>query len=95
MGTTGQCLLAIGGAVVDVFSADLVQIADQLVEGFAVDDQTADFRVVGDDVGRSHILPIYPIDKKKQKNPHEMKWFILYLNLINQIKTNNSSLNLI
>ena len=71
-------VLATGFSIIDVFGADLVQPADELVERLAVNHQTADaFGIVGNDVGCPYIFPVvsskhvfsqYRILKKKTKN---------------------------
>ena len=69
-------VLATGFSIIDVFGADLVQPADELVERLAVNHQTADaFGIVGNDVGCPYIFPVvsskhvfsqYRILKKKK-----------------------------
>lgn len=54
-----KILLATGFSIVDVFGADFVQPADELVERLAVNHQTADaFGIVGYNVGRPYIFPV-------------------------------------
>lgn len=54
-----KILLATGFSIVDVFGADFVQPADELVERLAVNHQTADaFGIVGNNVGRPYIFPV-------------------------------------
>ena len=52
-------LLATGISIVDVFGADLIQAADELVERLAVNHQTSHaFGIVGNNVGRSYVFPV-------------------------------------
>ena len=59
-----------------VLCTDLIQTADQLIERLAVNHKTSDsFRVVGDYIGCSNVLPFYY--KKKKKRDIKNKMFIL------------------